>query len=374
MAISDQTVQVPTSGYLRTLDGWRALAVFSVIAYHDHLYRCGRFTDKWLHSQGRLGVDLFFSISGLLICSRLLDEETKTGNISLRNFYVRRTFRIFPPMLAFLAAAGVLGLLHIIHVGLGAWVASLFFLNNYYSAFRHDVAWSLYTNHFWSLAVEEHFYLLLPSLLVLYPRIRVKLLGASTLIFLLWSLAYSVIERHSLWIDYAAGRTDLRLYDLLFPALLAVLLRHARFREHVIRFCRPSTIIPIMLVAGFVGLHISHTLTYKLIVPFGFPFLILCTVLHPQSFAGKFLELRLLRGLGRISYSIYLWQQLFFIGEHSAAFGYLSFLQTGPWNLVATLVMALLSYFLLEKPFIRLGHRLAPPATPGHRDLTVVTA
>lgn len=115
-----------------------------------------------------------------------------------------------------------------------------------------------------------------------------------------------------------------------------------------------------MLILLVVGLHTSHNLTARVIVPFGFPFLILATVLHPASLAGRFLEWTPLRAIGRISYSLYLWQQLFFIGDHSPAAGLLEHLQHGAWKLIATLAAATGSYFLVEKPLIRLGHRLAP--------------
>jgi peptidoglycan/LPS O-acetylase OafA/YrhL len=115
---------------------------------------------------------------------------------------------------------------------------------------------------------------------------------------------------------------------------------------------------------------IKHPYFPLLALQLGFPFLLISTVLHPQSVAGRLLEWKPLRGIGRISYSLYLWQQLFFIGDHVAATGTLHYLQHGPWNLIATFTLATASYFLLEKPTIRLGHRFAPPATPGHKDLT----
>jgi peptidoglycan/LPS O-acetylase OafA/YrhL len=86
-------------GYLPTLDGWRAIAVLCVILFHDSLHSYGVLSTAWFHEHGSFGVDIFFGISGLLICSRLLEEEDKYGRISLRRFYVRRAFRILPPLL-----------------------------------------------------------------------------------------------------------------------------------------------------------------------------------------------------------------------------------------------------------------------------------
>jgi len=107
------------------------------------------------------------------------------------------------------------------------------------------------------------------------------------------------------------------------------------------------------------------------IVPLVAPLLLLSTVLHPHTVAGRVLEWAPLRALGRISYGIYLWQQLFYNGYYPYANGFLHHLQTRPWNLVSTLICATASYWLLERPLIRLGHRIAAPATPGHSDLPI---
>ena len=98
------------TGYMPTLDGWRAIAILSVIFFHDslHLHALGVFSTRWLYEYGDLGVDLFFAISGLLICSRLLDEERINGKIHLRGFYVRRGFRILPPVFLYLGVISIL--------------------------------------------------------------------------------------------------------------------------------------------------------------------------------------------------------------------------------------------------------------------------
>jgi peptidoglycan/LPS O-acetylase OafA/YrhL len=92
---------------------------------------------------------------------------------------------------------------------------------------------------------------------------------------------------------------------------------------------------------------------------------------HPQSWLSRALEWSPMRALGRISYGLYLWQQLFFVHLAQTTPSSLGRAQAAPWNLIWTVVFAMISYFLLEKPLIRLGHRLAPPPTPGHKDLDV---
>ncbi len=91
-----KAISSPKSGYIPSLDGWRAIAVSLVIMSHIPIR--SRNYGYLIHFVGTLGVDLFFAISGILICSRLLDEELRHGSISLKGFYIRRTFRIFPPL------------------------------------------------------------------------------------------------------------------------------------------------------------------------------------------------------------------------------------------------------------------------------------
>jgi peptidoglycan/LPS O-acetylase OafA/YrhL len=104
-------------GYIPTLDGWRAIAITCILFAHSRtgvVPWLGQRVSSFLSDQGHHGVDLFFAISGLLICSRLLDEEKKFGHISLRGFYVRRAFRILPPALLFLAVIAFLSLIGLI--------------------------------------------------------------------------------------------------------------------------------------------------------------------------------------------------------------------------------------------------------------------
>jgi peptidoglycan/LPS O-acetylase OafA/YrhL len=151
------------TGYFPTFDGWRALAVLAVVLAHDTTYNAGPLNTNWFHQHAQFGVSIFFGISGLLICSRLLQEETAHGRISLKGFYVRRGFRILPPVAGYLLVIGMLSLFHFISVSPREWIASLLFFRNYGFLVGTAAKYDWYTFHFWSLAVEEHFYLILPG-------------------------------------------------------------------------------------------------------------------------------------------------------------------------------------------------------------------
>ena len=159
-------------GYLPTLDGWRAIAILAVIL--DHIvtwqFRYAHPTLFKFTRTGPNGVSLFFAISGFLICSRLLEEENATGKISLRGFYIRRASRIVPAALTYLLVIGLLGFAGYILVSPWDWWSSVLFFRNYLPPDMISRGWGGYTMHYWSLAVEEHFYLLWPGLLVFVGR------------------------------------------------------------------------------------------------------------------------------------------------------------------------------------------------------------
>ncbi|MEN3334842.1 MAG: hypothetical protein V7641_4207, partial [Blastocatellia bacterium] len=96
------------ANYIPTLDGWRTIAVLLVIGYHGTPPSAPWFA---VFNYGHHGVNIFFGISGFLICSRLLDEEERSGAISLKNFYLRRAFRILPPALLYILFLNLMGAL-----------------------------------------------------------------------------------------------------------------------------------------------------------------------------------------------------------------------------------------------------------------------
>ena len=341
----------PSRGYLPTLDGWRTLSIAAVICCHDRLHSFGPIDTTWLYLHGNLGVDIFFAISGLLICSRLLDEERETGSISIPNFYLRRAFRILPPAVAYLATLAILLWLIHLPVGLPEIFASAFFVRNYTFFFQHFQTLNpVYTSHFWSLAVEEHFYLLLPALLVFAPRrwrVPALLLLAATV----------GVHRFLLGTKASVMHTDTRLDALVVPAALAILLQSRSLRDRLTPWLR---LWPLLAFAVFALVIFGWAPRLQpLALAWSMPFFVLGTLLRPQSLFARFLELPLMRYFGRLSYSIYVWQQLFFVGHFGAPAPHIAILQRWPLAPIATIGCAMLSYYLIERPAIRVGHRLA---------------
>jgi peptidoglycan/LPS O-acetylase OafA/YrhL len=354
------------STYLPTLDGWRALSITLVVLHHSQIQSpipiLGPLLQLLAHV-GEVGVELFFAISGFLICSRLLDEESRGGQISVKGFYLRRVFRILPAASFYLLVIAILGVLHVIPVFPMDWFASLFFFRNYVMLFEYlnhsplPLHW--YTGHFWSLSMEEHFYLVLPAVLVAFKRTRRWVLAGMAISVALWRMVLVYVMHRDYQFNF---RTDTHVDALLIPAMIALTL-YPLTRNQTARRYIPVWSFPMFLVTELLLLTIRVPcfFTLQAIV---LPLLILSTALHPNTVQGRILETKPLRWIGWISYSLYLWQQLFFGVNFAGSPPGLALLRKPPINLLALLVCATFSYYVIEKPFIRMGHKLASTSIP----------
>jgi peptidoglycan/LPS O-acetylase OafA/YrhL len=309
---------------------------------------------------------LFFAISGVLICSRILEEEAMTGRFHLKRFYIRRLFRIQPAAWVYLAVIGGLTLAGVLHEHWKYWFGALFLYENF--LYRETVQVTLdgfFTGHFWTLAVEEHFYLLI-SLAFFFIRRRRIVVFAAALVMV--KTAQEIGAHYTA--DPLLRRTYWQIHVLLWPSLAALLLREPRVRAAAVRWLEPRWVFLATAVLGAAAWTHSRAALPNLL-GWMFTFWIVATMLHPQSWATRVLELPPLRFVGRISYSLYLWHVLFYskISPPPIDSRLLLFLSERPWKYVCAVAVAVMSYYFIEKPFIRLGHRIAPPATAGHRDL-----
>jgi peptidoglycan/LPS O-acetylase OafA/YrhL len=178
-------VELQRLGYVPALDGIRAFAVLFVMSYHVGrvFARIDPFLGRersWIGRGGFLGVDLFFVLSGFLITSLLLGEQSKTGRISLGGFYRRRALRLLPALLAMLTVH----LLYTVVTGLPLAIethsiaAVVLYVANWYRTTGHPLAHGL--THLWSLSVEEQFYVLWPVVTIVVLGVRRSLRFAVT--------------------------------------------------------------------------------------------------------------------------------------------------------------------------------------------------
>jgi peptidoglycan/LPS O-acetylase OafA/YrhL len=357
------------STYIPTLDGWRALSIGLVILHHSQV-RCtvpilGPLL-QILANVGEVGVELFFAISGLLICSRLLDEESRSGRISVKGFYTRRFFRILPAAIFYLLVVATLAAFHVIPLCPLDWFGALLFFRNYAMLFEYlhhsPLALHWYTGHFWSLSMEEHFYLVLPGVLVLFRGLRLWVLAGLAGAVAIWRSFLAHILHRQYEFNF---RTDTHVDALLIPAMIALALYPLMRNQAASRYI-PAWSFPLWIAIeiGLLTTRVPFFFTLQALV---IPLLILSTVLHPNTMQGRILETSPLRWIGCISYSLYLWQQLFFGVNFVGSPRGIAVVRKSPINLVALLLCATFSYYVIEKPFVRWGHRLAPTSIPRNR-------
>lgn len=298
-----------------------------------------------LFSHAGIGVDIFFSISGFLICTLLLNEKNRAGAINLTSFYIRRIFRIIPPLFVYLATLTALRLSEVIPaIEPGEILTSALFLRNYFP----EGSW--YTGHFWTLAIEEHFYLFVPIVLsVLSWRAGL-------------GFAISIVVCCALirWAEFVflpgmkvEFRTEARIDAIMYGAIGAFLVYHSRstVERHLTGFRTIGILFAVVLVCYFIPtMPVRRTL-----MAIAMPLPIIFTILHARSVLAKILELHTVQWIGRLSYSLYIWQMMFLVPYDRP----LGIFQNFPLAFVCAIACAAGSYYLIERPSIRLGHRLA---------------
>ena len=287
--------------HLPTLDGWRAVAILAVLCCHLG------WPNAAVAPYGAMGVSVFFALSGFLITRRLMEG----GRVDVADFYRRRAFRILPPIVVYVAVVALLGLgLRLIPMDVGQLLASLFFYRNYLTT---AVPQGWYTGHFWSLAVEEHFYLMWPALLCIVGFRRARWLApALALAIAAWRAVdarYDWIGRLNPALRGSLARTDYRLDILLFGCALALVWDDARVRALLQRF--GGTALAVGAAVAAICCQVWTPPGYLTMVAVLMALLPAATVARPGSWAGRVLETPLLAWVGRMSYSLYVWQQLF---------------------------------------------------------------
>jgi peptidoglycan/LPS O-acetylase OafA/YrhL len=310
--------------------------------------------------ESRIGVDVFFVISGFLITLLLLRESDREGSISLRGFYSRRALRILPALAAYLAFVAALALAGVVRTTGADWLAVSTCTINWTWLFRHHPPWQL--GHLWSLSVEEHFYLIWPAALAWLGRRRaavgliIVVAISPTIRFLLWAAFPADVSLGLIKISTVA-----RLDGIGAGALLAFLahdrgLLSRRPQGRVAVFGRVAAgflIVSNVLytAAGFFEIAARESLKSAAIAG-----LIALVVFRPRSATARLLEARPMVALGALSYSLYLWQQPFLVTQSRSP------LCRWPANIPLAFACAVASYLLVERPFLRLKDRLRRPA------------
>jgi peptidoglycan/LPS O-acetylase OafA/YrhL len=326
-----------------SLDGLRAVSILLVLFGHSAMTIGFPARLRFLATIEHIGVLVFFVISGFLITTLLMQEKNKVGSISLRAFYTRRFLRIFPVAYLYIAVIATLSSLGFIELHPHDFAYSVSYLMNY----NFTPSWWL--GHLWSLSLEEQFYLLWPTVVVV--------LGFKRSSFVAWFL-------------FALGPVSSIVVSRLFPhlprgielphgadsiatgCLLAINWKWLRSKRwFTSRFF--TALLAIGVAARLVVWHVGRSadwLGYFINVLTAL--LVFRCVAVPDDCVGRLLNSRGLTFIGVLSYSIYVWQQLFLPRVSSWSIF--------PLNLIAALSAATLSYYFVERPFLRLKRRFAP--------------
>jgi peptidoglycan/LPS O-acetylase OafA/YrhL len=371
--------ELPPRGHLLALDGVRGLAILAVMCSHafeaNYIAQTGliRFIGMVFYN-GYLGVDLFFVLSGFLITGILYDSLQDPGYF--RKFYVRRALRIFPLYYGVLIVCALLTVPLHLHWGTMGWLLPLY-LQNFepvkIMTFAPGKGIGLF--HFWSLAVEEQFYLVWPAMVFLLRSRRTLLittLGASALA-LVSRLLY-ISHNGSGYVVHAS--TLFRADSLLLGGTLALLYR-SKIWARVQRSGRGvflASVALFFLSTVFLGPRLNYgtLLQFRLLTEGVYP--TLCAIgfcgliawsLQPQTWCQRLFQSRPLRFLGKYSYGIYvlhvfaillLVDPLRTAIDHATHSKLLSVAGAGIIALSIAVIAAYISYHVYERPFLRFKH------------------
>lgn len=335
--------------YLPSLDGMRAFSILVVIVSH---YGLGHIIP------GGFGVTVFFFISGLIISRLLIAEFATNGSISLKRFYIRRFLRLAPALIAYIAVSTIFVYLIAVKFQIAELASALLYAANYYNIFvgyREPAPYLI----LWSLAIEEHYYIIYPLLAVaLFSNHKraLMLLGLLVTVVLLWRvyLVYGLNVYDTNHARVYMG-TDTRLDSIIYGAILAVALATDK-KQRLIQFFANYWVMAgalMLLLLAFVYRDDSFRETFR----YSIQGIALTPLICSVVFAPRFMQIRnvfenpLLVYIGKLSYSLYLYHWLGRIAADWAAPRY-----GVPWLWVAlptAIVGAVISYHAIERQMIK---------------------
>jgi peptidoglycan/LPS O-acetylase OafA/YrhL len=338
------------------LDGLRAVGALMVVQFHND--------STWPWVNGWLGVHIFFVLSGYLITTLMLREEERYGRVSIRDFYLRRIFRIMPVYFVVVAITVAMR----VHQGHSATLDGRL---PYYLTFMNELSPTGILVQTWTIGIEQKFYLVWPLLIcsvMLLRRYRMATTAVLTVIL--------VVFMPRPW-NYA-----MVLYGVLLTGcLLAVIMHNERGYAVVKQLTRPW--VALVVAVGFIGVHLGLGKIQwtpnqdRWVSLYGIAVAVLLPSLLGRGLPGRILANPVLRFIGDRSYSLYLIQGLagmvargLFPADH---YGHTLALITA----LIALAMADLLYRWVEQPMIAVGRRLTgrrAPAAPGQVPATAIPA
>lgn len=340
--------------HIPSLDGLRALAITLVICSHIFF----NFSNKYLSilQLGAFGVNIFFVISGFLITSLLLKEKALKNKVSFKNFYIRRALRILPLAYLFILVLIILNNIYGLKLGTKTFLRTAFFCEDFVSHPHF-----LPNGHFWSLSTEEQFYLLFPFILVRDARLLFKLS-----IFLFAFVPIVIYTYYHIKTDskvllyilfFLKGILSQGMLIILIGCLTAV--AYFKYPHKLnLQFKNAALVqLTFLFIAWCLNmftlpLGINSTISGFFIAAF-----VISVITNRNGIFFKTLNFKSVKYIGTLSYSLYVWQQLFTCNQpwaNSYIPGNSIFL-----NMILLFIIAIISYHLYEKRFLKLKSRFS---------------
>ena len=343
-------------GYRTEVDGLRALGILGVLAYHLEVFIDGH---QFLPG-GFLGVDIFFVVSGYLITHLLYEEYKIRGSFSLLNFYFRRAKRLLPALIIVILFTSFLSYFYFYPSEYSHFLksvsASLFFISNiffHYSgqSYGENIVSEKPLLHTWSLGVEEQFYIFFPLFLLILLNYlnKYKIFLLSIVIFssLIFSLKISSTNP-----SFNFYFLTSRIWELLVGAIIVFWNKKIKFFEDLDKNILSLIGLFSILFSFFYFKNVNNHPSFFTIIPVIGCFLILLDN-NKNNYVNKLLSLSIFRGLGLISYSLYLWHYPLLV------FGKISnFTGINNDNLIIkfllvliAIILSVITFYLIENTF-----------------------
>jgi peptidoglycan/LPS O-acetylase OafA/YrhL len=359
----------PRSRGIAGLDGLRGISIGLVLLAHMSALRrmqqlleshgFARTGTLFTFDAGDLGVSVFFVISGFLITTLLLRPGGQENAKHLTQFYIRRLFRIFPPYYFYLMMVGLLWELHRVVMLRGAFIAAIFYFSNYYPyllSLPGSSGWLV--GHTWTLSLEEQFYLVWPVCLKVLGQRRSAYIGLVIIVLAPLSRVVTLHTFPSLAFDGQIFRMFHTRIDTIMAGCILALALHGATRDRMLRYARsgPLTLVSsgllfacLLVDTRSLGFHLALGVTVEAIC---ISHIVLYSVSNKDNVWGRVLSNRVLCHFGIISYSIYLWQQMFMSRNVNLLHGHYAFVP------IMILLLAETSYWVVERASYRVRDRV----------------
>ncbi|HWD89922.1 MAG TPA: acyltransferase [Mucilaginibacter sp.] len=344
--------EVPTvlqKNHFPTLDGLRCFSILLVVFYHLELSQTPIYG---LVFNGELGVNIFFVLSGFLITTLCIKEKLVTSTLNLGKFYLRRVLRILPVAYLFLLVVFILNLFLKLHLDYINFLGAALFIYNF-AFFRHYKN-SFAIGHYWSLATEEQFYILFPAILKKnYVAFLVCILTISILVPVFIYVQYYISPLNRTVLLFTTHYL-IKFNGIACGCLYSILVFKGYFDKiGTLRYRLVINLIIILLLffldfrAAFDIDHIATNTIISLLTGL----FIAMNIYSSNDIVYKLLNSKIAIKIGVLSYSIYIWQQIFTLPILPKP------LSLFPYNLLFLAIVSYLSYHFYERYFINLKKR-----------------